>query len=105
DNGPASRRWTSVKRLYNRLPQPLKPVLSAGTLVFGWWRRLLKDLITLRPFRSWREYKMDRGMSPWRDIVDWVGGYPFEFAKPEEILDFYPEPGFTPGALKPSGAS
>ena len=105
DNGPASRRWTSVKRLYNRLPQPLKPVLSAGTLVFGWWRRLLKDLITLRPFRSLREYKMDRGMSPWRDIVDWVGGYPFEFAKPEEILDFYRERGFTLERLKTSGGS
>jgi 2-polyprenyl-6-hydroxyphenyl methylase/3-demethylubiquinone-9 3-methyltransferase len=28
-------------------------------------------------------------MSPHRDVVDWVGGFPFEVAKPEEIFDFY----------------
>jgi 2-polyprenyl-6-hydroxyphenyl methylase/3-demethylubiquinone-9 3-methyltransferase len=33
-------------------------------------------------------------MSPWRDVVDWVGGYPYEFAKPEEIFDFYKNRGF-----------
>jgi hypothetical protein len=25
-------------------------------------------------------------MSAWRDVVDWVGGYPFEVAKPEEFF-------------------
>jgi len=33
-------------------------------------------------------------MSPWRDLVDWVGGYPFEVAKPEAIFDFYRALGF-----------
>jgi 2-polyprenyl-6-hydroxyphenyl methylase/3-demethylubiquinone-9 3-methyltransferase len=28
-------------------------------------------------------------MSAWRDVVDWVGGYPFEVAKPERVFDFY----------------
>ena len=28
------------------------------------------------------------------DLVDWVGGYPFEVAKPEEIFDFYYTKGF-----------
>jgi 2-polyprenyl-6-hydroxyphenyl methylase/3-demethylubiquinone-9 3-methyltransferase len=28
-------------------------------------------------------------MSTWRDLIDWVGGYPFEVAKPEEIFRFY----------------
>jgi 2-polyprenyl-6-hydroxyphenyl methylase/3-demethylubiquinone-9 3-methyltransferase len=27
-------------------------------------------------------------------LVDWVGGYPFEVAKPEEIFNFYRERGF-----------
>jgi len=27
-------------------------------------------------------------MSRWHDVIDWVGGYPFEVAKPEKILDF-----------------
>jgi 2-polyprenyl-6-hydroxyphenyl methylase/3-demethylubiquinone-9 3-methyltransferase len=28
-------------------------------------------------------------MSKWHDIVDWVGGYPFEVARPEQIVDHY----------------
>jgi hypothetical protein len=28
-------------------------------------------------------------------VVDWVGGYPFEVAKPEEIFDFYSQRGFS----------
>ncbi len=33
-------------------------------------------------------------MSAWHDLVDWVGGYPFEVASPEEIFDFYFNYGF-----------
>ena len=33
-------------------------------------------------------------MSPWHDVVDWVGGYPFEVARPEEIFEFYQRNGF-----------
>ena len=40
--------------------------------------------------------KKSRGMSVWHDLVDWVGGYPFEVAKPEEIFDFYRRKGFLP---------
>ena len=25
-------------------------------------------------------------MSPWHDVVDWVGGYPFEAARPEAVF-------------------
>jgi hypothetical protein len=44
--------------------------------------------------RTWTEYKRSRGMSRWHDIVDWIGGYPFEVALPEKIFDFYRERGF-----------
>jgi len=33
-------------------------------------------------------------MSVWHDILDWLGGLPFEVAKPEEIFDFYKTRGF-----------
>jgi hypothetical protein len=26
-----------------------------------------------------------RGMSSWRDMVDWIGGYPFEVCSPGEF--------------------
>jgi len=55
------------------------------------------------PFKRWKEKKKDRGMSVWHDLVDWVGGYPFEVAKPEEILDIYREKGFCLLRLKTCG--
>jgi 2-polyprenyl-6-hydroxyphenyl methylase/3-demethylubiquinone-9 3-methyltransferase len=39
-------------------------------------------------------------MDAWRDVVDWVGGYPFEVAKPEQVFDFYRRRGFTLQRLK-----
>ena len=33
-------------------------------------------------------------MSLWRDIVDWVGGYPYEVSRPEQVFDFYLQRGF-----------
>ena len=34
-------------------------------------------------------------MSPIHDVIDWVGGYPFEVATPEAIFDFHRERGLT----------
>lgn len=105
DQGGISRRWLAVKRLYNRLPSLLRyPLLWAVCCKF-WWRPMLKDFLLGRPFRSWREVKRSRGMSAWHDVVDWVGGYPFEVAKPEQVFDFYRNRGFELIRLKTKGAS
>lgn len=93
DQGGPSRRWKLVKRLYNHVPWLRIPLLAGST----WrllWRSMLKDLLLLRPGRTFREYKKNRGMSMWRDIRDWVGGYPFEVAKAEEVFRFYRTRGF-----------
>jgi 2-polyprenyl-3-methyl-5-hydroxy-6-metoxy-1,4-benzoquinol methylase len=100
DQGTPSRRWTVVKRLYNRWPPPARFVLAVGVLIQQWWRRWTKDLLRLRPFATWRAYRHERGMSPWRDLIDWVGGYPFEVSTPEQIFDFYRARGFTLVRLK-----
>jgi len=94
DQGGASRRWHWVKRTYNRLPKLLRPPMLWAAFVQLYWRRLVKDVVTLHFLRTFRAYSSARGMSPWRDLVDWVGGYPFEVAKPEEIFDFYRARGF-----------
>ena len=93
DQGKRSRRWTTVKKAYNRLPGALKFLVLWPSFLQLWGKRLLKDLLLLRPGRSWRA-DIDRGMSPWHDVVDWVGGYPFEVAKPEEIFRFFRDRGF-----------
>jgi 2-polyprenyl-6-hydroxyphenyl methylase/3-demethylubiquinone-9 3-methyltransferase len=38
-------------------------------------------------------------MNRWHDIVDWVGGYPFEFATPDAIFAFYRARGYALDAL------
>jgi 2-polyprenyl-6-hydroxyphenyl methylase/3-demethylubiquinone-9 3-methyltransferase len=105
DQGSASRRWLAIKRCYNRMPAQLRFVLLWGVLVQTWWRRSLKDLLHLRPFASWRQEARERGMSAWYDLVDWVGGYPFEVAKPEQIFEFYKERGFTLEEITTCGGS
>jgi 2-polyprenyl-6-hydroxyphenyl methylase/3-demethylubiquinone-9 3-methyltransferase len=42
-------------------------------------------------------------MSRWHDLVDWVGGYPFEVAAPEFVFDFYRERGFSLIQMKTCG--
>jgi len=79
--------------------------VALGVAVHQWGRRTVKDFLLLRPFSTWRTYSVERGMSPWRDVVDWVGGYPFEVAKPEEILDFYRSRNFKLVKLKTCGGS
>lgn len=96
DQGDASRRWLKVKRLYNRLPGALQWLVVVPAMVRLWGPTVLRDALHLAPLRSWRTYSESsmRGMSPWRDVIDWVGGLPFEVAKPEEIFDFYRDRGF-----------
>jgi len=94
DQGKRSRRWRAVKEAYNKLPSKLRFLVLWPAFFQMWWKRLLKDALRGRPLHSFRSYKAGRGMSLWRDVVDWVGGYPFEVAKPEEIFDFYYKRGF-----------
>jgi SAM-dependent methyltransferase len=100
DQGWASRGWLRIKRLYNRMPRVLRPLVLLPCAARLWGPTLVRDLLCLHPCRTWRNYRRERGMSPWRDVVDWVGGYPFEVATPQSIVDFCEEGGFHPRHLK-----
>lgn len=89
DQGGASRRWLSIKQVYNRLPKVLRgawvlAIAGCYELKFA-TARLVKGQNPL-PFKDWAAKKQDRGMSAWHDWVDWIGGLPFEVAKPEDII-------------------
>jgi 2-polyprenyl-3-methyl-5-hydroxy-6-metoxy-1,4-benzoquinol methylase len=106
DQGSISRRWLAVKRLYNRGPALVRAGLLVAIGVYFACRRFVGRLARWQnPFSiaSWREKKKDRGMSMWHDLVDWVGGYPFEVAKPEEVFDFCRARGFALRRLKTAG--
>jgi 2-polyprenyl-3-methyl-5-hydroxy-6-metoxy-1,4-benzoquinol methylase len=97
DTGSQSARWRVIKRTYNRLPRllrlPFTLLVSAPSEI----KSMTRALLTLQfgeYLRSWIEPRPERGMSRWRDIIDWVGGYPYEVAKPEEIFDFCLARGF-----------
>lgn len=105
DQGTASRRWTWVKQTYNSLPKPLRFLMVWPSFWVLNWRSMVKDAIRLRPFQTLREYGKGRGMTFYRDLIDWVGGYPFEVAKPEEIFNFYRARGFQLIALTTAGGS
>jgi len=100
DQGRASRLWLRVKGLYNKMPKPLRFMILWPAFLRLWGPTIIRDLFKGNLFSTWNSYIKSRGMTPWRDVVDWVGGYPFEVAKPEEIFDFYKNKGFTLVKLK-----
>jgi 2-polyprenyl-6-hydroxyphenyl methylase/3-demethylubiquinone-9 3-methyltransferase len=106
DQGFQSRAWRSIKRTYTRLPEGLRKPFAILVILPIELRSALLLTARGRPHhyvRTWTEYKRQRGMSRWHDIVDWVGGYPFEVAKPDEIFDFCREHGFELERLKTAG--
>jgi 2-polyprenyl-3-methyl-5-hydroxy-6-metoxy-1,4-benzoquinol methylase len=95
DPGSAARHWLKIKRLYCSGPVGQWLVMAAffpNEFIFP----LLRDLLRLRnPLQRYRDYHKRRGMSRFRDWLDWLGGYPYEVAKPEEIFDFLHKRGFS----------
>jgi 2-polyprenyl-3-methyl-5-hydroxy-6-metoxy-1,4-benzoquinol methylase len=90
DQGFESRMWEYLKCRYNRSGRLTRCLIIAGGAAYIWRRWPLRKLMRLvrrehdvrsRPSRA-------RGMSLKHDLVDWIGGYPFEVARPEQVFDF-----------------
>jgi len=106
DTGSQTARWKRIKRTYNNLPRLLRLPFTFIVISPLEMKSLIYHLLTgrMRQYaRSWTRSSTERGMSRWRDIVDWVGGYPYEAAAPEEIFDFYRARGFELVKLKAGG--
>ncbi|MEB3328321.1 MAG: class I SAM-dependent methyltransferase [Candidatus Sericytochromatia bacterium] len=106
DQGRFSRWWLRVKVLYNRLPRIFRIPYAVLVMTPRELASLTLAVLALRPMsyvRSWTHYGKNRGMSRWHDLIDWVGGYPFEVAKPEEVFEFYRARGFVLEKLKTCG--
>jgi 2-polyprenyl-6-hydroxyphenyl methylase/3-demethylubiquinone-9 3-methyltransferase len=99
DAGGRTIRWGWIKRLYAALPRPLRPILAAVVMIPGEIRALTGAVLNGRPLEylhSWTRYSLaKRGMSRWRDHIDWVGGYPYEAARTDRIFSFYRDRGFS----------
>lgn len=80
----SSERWLWIKRLYNRSGRMAKMLLE-GAYVLHWSLRHLRR--RRNPVREAREYRRARGMALRTDVADWLGGYPYEYATAQEIVE------------------
>ncbi|MFF3323426.1 class I SAM-dependent methyltransferase [Streptomyces sp. NPDC002889] len=89
DQGLRSRAWRQVKRTYNSSGPALRSLLVTGSRMYlhtpGRALALLKQARTGRRPAGGKGRRA-RGMSAQYDLIDWVGGYPFEVAAPEEVF-------------------
>lgn len=81
DQGWISNYWKLVKYLYNK-SHVMRFFLLLIHFQYLYVARYLTRLFTGRS-------KLDRGMSLWHDMIDWLGGYPFEVTSNKDIVDFY----------------
>lgn len=72
--------WKRIKYFYNISPKFIRLIMI---FAFYYIIATAKFLVTRKnPFQK------KRGMSFYYDIVDWLGGYPYEYASKDEIVDF-----------------
>ncbi|MBL6751687.1 MAG: class I SAM-dependent methyltransferase [Nevskia sp.] len=94
DQAWQSRVWRRVKRIYCSGTPGRLAMLALFIPLFLVIRAVSAALQGRNPLRIFPDYKKSRGMSLWRDWLDWLGGYPFEVATPEAIFDFCKARGF-----------
>lgn len=106
DTGSQAARWLAIKKLYNRTPRFLRVPLTVAVYLPDELKQFAKSLLLLKPMdyvRSWTHYKNARGMNKWFDLVDWIGGYPYEYASADELFEFYRAKGYELTKLKTKG--
>lgn len=96
DRGWRSELWTRIKRFYSGAPGFLRPLL---VLIFGApgiVRSAIYETVRGHPARFFTRWTRTglRGMTGWHDLVDWIGGYPYEASKPEQVWEFCRQRGF-----------
>jgi glycosyltransferase involved in cell wall biosynthesis/SAM-dependent methyltransferase len=69
--------WLRIKRLYNRSGRLVRAALVWGYYGVRAGARLLKGR---------QQFGVRRGMSLYHDVVDWVGGLPYEYASEQEVV-------------------
>lgn len=83
---PKSAYWLEVKKKYNISGDLVKNFMVLKHVVRHY---ILHDLVRLQnPVNRFKEYRKKRGMSIITDVKDWLGGYPYEHAKIEEVYKY-----------------
>jgi 2-polyprenyl-6-hydroxyphenyl methylase/3-demethylubiquinone-9 3-methyltransferase len=94
--GPAYARDLALKQRYNRAS-----ALGKRALEWRWILGLMYGRARARQNPLAWNQRTTRGMNTYHDLVDWLGGLPYEVASPEEILAFCAERGLAPERVEP----
>jgi 2-polyprenyl-3-methyl-5-hydroxy-6-metoxy-1,4-benzoquinol methylase len=97
DGRLGSRYWHRIKKMYVAMPRPIQVLMEWFYLSIHILRILTAGK---NPWRVMKAYRKKRGMSYRHDLNDWLGGFPYEHAKVEELFSFYQNRGFDLVKLK-----
>lgn len=82
----SSPLWWCIKYIYNIVPRLIQKLMIWKFYLIIY---LAKFLVTFK-----NPLKKGRGMNFYYDVVDWLGGYPYEYASKKEIVHFFSKHGF-----------
>jgi len=98
DQGWKSHVWWFVKLIYNSMPRLFKPAFIALVSFVANLMLILKYTVRLKPMSAIRPLCADqreRGMSAKYDRIDWIGGFPYEFASFDVLGQYLEARGFS----------
>jgi 2-polyprenyl-6-hydroxyphenyl methylase/3-demethylubiquinone-9 3-methyltransferase len=82
----SSQRWRRIKRRYNHSSRPVQVAMEALYTAYWYFAEAVRR--KRLPRAAARAYRERRGMAVKTDLVDWLGGYPYEYATAEEMARF-----------------
>lgn len=86
NRAPSSEFWLGFKKFYNRSPKIIKILLVDIMLAHVILRRVAYNMSALlRGKKTEGVLGSSRAMSVYYDLIDWLGGYPYEYGSFEEI--------------------
>ena len=95
--------WSAIKRTYVLLPRWLQRAMDAIFIAAFGLAAAGADVLRGRNAFGRRGRANRRGMSFNHDVVDWIGGWPFEAARPEDVSRFVQARGFAVQEIRTVG--
>ena len=86
--------WRIIKRFYNQSPA----IIRRGMYILFYGLIYSAKLVATHQ----NPLKKERGMDFGYDVIDWIGGYPYEYASIDEITAFVTGHGFTVEKIVPA---
>jgi 2-polyprenyl-3-methyl-5-hydroxy-6-metoxy-1,4-benzoquinol methylase len=86
--------WKMIKYSYIKSPAIIRKLLI--------WSVFIIKVPAVMITTGHNPLSKERGMNYYNDIVDWVGGYPYEYATTAEVAQFFEQRGFKLKKLVPT---